>query len=190
MTREPTEEMVEAGARGIAVAKGQDPDGFDIMLICDADDNPLPLWMFYEEEARAALKAALAREALSRPEPVAVSEEKQCDRCQGNGEIVTDWDRYIHPRQGDVGDEAVTECPDCSGTGRLSASPSPPASEREKIIEKAWPDLNVTDEELLRIRNMAEAKSDGQVKIWGKMLAKIVDHVRAIRALSGNTNGR
>lgn len=40
-----------------------------------------------------------------------------CERCQGNGEIVTDWERYRHPLDGDVGDEAVAECPDCSGTG-------------------------------------------------------------------------
>lgn len=42
-----------------------------------------------------------------------------CERCQGNGEIVTDWDRYLHPHDGDVGDEAVAECPDCGGTGAL-----------------------------------------------------------------------
>lgn len=40
-----------------------------------------------------------------------------CERCQGNGEIVTDWERYRHPREGDKGDEAVAECPDCFGTG-------------------------------------------------------------------------
>lgn len=44
-----------------------------------------------------------------------------CERCQGNGEIVTDWERYKHPREGDVGDEAVAECPDCSGEGVISA---------------------------------------------------------------------
>lgn len=40
-----------------------------------------------------------------------------CERCQGNGEIVTDWDRYRHPHEGDKGDEAVAECPDCGGEG-------------------------------------------------------------------------
>lgn len=43
--------------------------------------------------------------------------EHQCDRCQGNGEIVTDWGRYKHPHEGDKGDEAVAECPDCGGEG-------------------------------------------------------------------------
>lgn len=42
-----------------------------------------------------------------------------CERCQGNGEIVTDWERYLHPHEGDVGDEAVTDCPDCDGTGSI-----------------------------------------------------------------------
>lgn len=40
-----------------------------------------------------------------------------CETCQGNGEIVTDWERYLRPYDGDVGDEAVAECPDCGGTG-------------------------------------------------------------------------
>jgi len=40
-----------------------------------------------------------------------------CERCCGNGEIVTDWDRYLKPRTGDVGDESVAECPDCNGEG-------------------------------------------------------------------------
>lgn len=45
---------------------------------------------------------------------------RQCETCQGNGEIVTDWDRYLHPLTADVGDEAVTECPDCNGEGEIS----------------------------------------------------------------------
>lgn len=40
-----------------------------------------------------------------------------CGRCCGNGEIVTDWERYLKPLNGDVGDEAVAECPDCDGYG-------------------------------------------------------------------------
>lgn len=46
-----------------------------------------------------------------------------CERCQGNGEIVTDWDRYKHPHGGDIGDEAVAECPDCGGEGIIDVSP-------------------------------------------------------------------
>ncbi|MDK4725650.1 hypothetical protein [Rhizobium phaseoli] len=44
-----------------------------------------------------------------------------CDRCQGNGEIVTDWDRYRHSWPGDKGDEAVAECPDCGGEGIIDS---------------------------------------------------------------------
>jgi hypothetical protein len=40
-----------------------------------------------------------------------------CPTCSGNGEIVTEWDRYLEPRSGDAGDEAVAECPDCAGIG-------------------------------------------------------------------------
>jgi len=50
-----------------------------------------------------------------------------CERCQGNGEIVTDWERYRHPHEGDKGDEAVAECPDCGGEGIIDVSPSPQA---------------------------------------------------------------
>jgi DnaJ-class molecular chaperone len=42
-----------------------------------------------------------------------------CERCQGNGEIVTDWERYLHALPGDAGDEAVAECSDCDGTGTV-----------------------------------------------------------------------
>jgi hypothetical protein len=45
-----------------------------------------------------------------------------CERCQGNGEIVTDWGRYLKPHAGDAGDEAVTECPDCGGEGIIDVS--------------------------------------------------------------------
>lgn len=56
-----------------------------------------------------------------------VAERTQCERCQGNGEVVTDWDRYKHPHATDVGDEAVAECPDCSGYGFNEAKYSPVA---------------------------------------------------------------
>lgn len=37
-----------------------------------------------------------------------------CDRCKGNGEVITDWKRYL---TGDTGDKTVTECSDCDGRG-------------------------------------------------------------------------
>lgn len=42
-----------------------------------------------------------------------------CERCQGKGEIVTDWDRYLEPQLGDKGDEGTAECPECDGIGWL-----------------------------------------------------------------------
>lgn len=61
-------------------------------------------------------------------------EGSDCPRCCGNGEIVTDWDRYLHPRTGDVGDEAVADCPDCDGTGRLLPVPALTDSDRPAHI--------------------------------------------------------
>lgn len=58
--------------------------------------------------------------ANAEPAPMAV-----CERCHGNGEIVTDWDRYRHPHPDDKGDEAVAECPDCGGEGIIDVAPSP-----------------------------------------------------------------
>lgn len=58
--------------------------------------------------------------------PPAESGEVDCQNCAGNGEIVTDWDRYLHSHPGDTGDEAVAECTDCDGTGKVSTVPAPP----------------------------------------------------------------
>lgn len=57
-----------------------------------------------------------------------VLDGETCQRCQGNGEIVTDWERYKNPRPGDVGDEAVTECPDCDGAGNIESAAQPQPS--------------------------------------------------------------
>lgn len=46
-----------------------------------------------------------------------------CPGCCGNGEIVTDWDRYLHGHPGDKGDEAVADCPRCLGTGVVDYDP-------------------------------------------------------------------
>lgn len=55
--------------------------------------------------------------------------EAMCERCQGNGEIVTDWSRYTNPHIGDTGEEALAECPDCDGTGRVDTPhPAPEAA--------------------------------------------------------------
>lgn len=44
-----------------------------------------------------------------------------CKPCAGNGEVVTDWDRYLGaPEPGDQGGEGTTDCPTCGGHGSLS----------------------------------------------------------------------
>jgi len=49
-----------------------------------------------------------------------------CEACQGTGEIVTDWERYLHALPGDVGDEAVADCPACDGTGEADEARANP----------------------------------------------------------------
>jgi hypothetical protein len=57
------EKLREAIARGIALVRGHDPDGFDILLICGPNNEPIPCWMAFEEEADAALAAIEAEGA-------------------------------------------------------------------------------------------------------------------------------
>jgi hypothetical protein len=52
-------ELVEQVARAICIKDGRDPDGADIMVICDKNNNPLPLWQYYDDLARAAILATL-----------------------------------------------------------------------------------------------------------------------------------
>lgn len=57
--------------------------------------------------------------------PTQQPQPEPCQTCQGNGEVVTDWERYLHPKPGDAGDEAVADCPDCDGQGLQDAQPQP-----------------------------------------------------------------
>ena len=66
-----------------------------------------------------------------------------CARCQGNGEIVTDWVRYMRGQEDENGNEAVAECPDCGGEGILEAFLSHGAEAVEpaflhKLVENAF----------------------------------------------------
>lgn len=45
---------------------------------------------------------------------------RQCERCCGNGELIADEARYLSPRPGDIGDEAVADCPNCDGRGEFT----------------------------------------------------------------------
>lgn len=71
------------------------------------------LWENGKEDLFDRLAAGAEREAINRR----CETTRQCQRCQGNGEIVTDWARYRSPNDGDNGDEAVSECPECLGKG-------------------------------------------------------------------------
>jgi hypothetical protein len=68
-------------------------------------------------DAFEGLRSALSAQVQDADETLT----ETCERCQGNGEIVTDWERYRHPHENDVGDEAVAECPDCNGEGEIAA---------------------------------------------------------------------
>ena len=77
--------------------------------------------------------------------PDATTTEKSCERCQGNGEIVTDWERYRRPHDGDVGDEAVAECPDCGGEGIIDVGASPTSTSGTPIRQKSDVPTDVND---------------------------------------------
>lgn len=42
-----------------------------------------------------------------------------CSRCQGNGEIVLDWETYLHPADLAAEEASVADCPDCDGIGQI-----------------------------------------------------------------------
>ena len=71
-----------------------------------------PDWAFLHGVADAIAKIAA-------PHPTR-QDGAMCQTCQGNGEIVTDWDRYMKGNTDANGDEAVAECPDCNGSGKVS----------------------------------------------------------------------
>jgi hypothetical protein len=56
-----------------------------------------------------------------------------CERCQGNGEIVKDWETYLHPASLEDKERSVAECPDCDGTG---SHPSSPTADRREIVAR------------------------------------------------------
>lgn len=52
----------------------------------------------------------------------------QCDQCQGNGEIVTDWETYLHPPNGAEPDAGTKDCPNCQGIGWFDDADETPSS--------------------------------------------------------------
>lgn len=43
-------------------------------------------------------------------------EDDNCERCQGNGEIVVNWELYLNPPEGASADAGTSRCPDCQGS--------------------------------------------------------------------------
>jgi Lar family restriction alleviation protein len=120
----PTKQMAYKAACHFYGKKPVDRAGGIIGIVMQARDGDPTFWTAFKKIWKAALAHA-PRPSEQLPQP-----NGQCERCQGNGEIVTDWERYRHPREGDVGDEAVAECPNCNGDGEVEASPSPQPSVR------------------------------------------------------------
>jgi hypothetical protein len=56
-----------------------------------------------------------------------------CERCQGNGEIVTDWDEYLHPKDLASEEASLAECPDCDGQGTIAPGPSDTTPSRPEV---------------------------------------------------------
>lgn len=119
------------------------------------------------------------------------AEAWRCDTIVGRYQVFAmtvghaSWTMDGLPAQGDGGyentaDEAKAAAQADYEARILSALAHPVAVPSEEELE-ALRDLNVTDEELLRIRNSCEG-IDGDVKIWAGMLQKIVDHVRDLRS--------
>lgn len=76
-----------------------------------------------------AMISAIRALAVSPPTPTPVDgglvgDLAVCDRCAGNGEIVTDWDAYLKPPAGAAGDHGTAECPDCSGCEQTTPTPA------------------------------------------------------------------
>lgn len=127
-------------------------------------------------EAQAAAQADYEqRTALVEPAP-AVTEP--CQTCQGNGEIVTDWDRYLHAHEGHAGDEAVAECPDCNGSGQVE--PTPAVAEQGEIkmatSGKGFPNDPNNDPEK---ENIAPAPAVAVPEKWKLMPTRITEEMIA-----------
>ena len=74
------------------------------------------------EEQLSAIGAGDVKPLRKQTAQAAVQQVDTCETCQGNGEVVTDWNRYKHPHPGDKGDEAVSMCQECNGTGEVNAA--------------------------------------------------------------------
>lgn len=126
-------------------------------------------------EARAMEKAAKIVEAFAkhRTTSLAAQDLVDCETCCGNGEVVTDWERYKHPHDGDVGDEAVADCPDCDGNGKIEV---PSLAAQDGLVEAL--------EYMLRVFDETNANDYEDVHLMVKQSAKITSIADCRQALS------
>ena len=108
--------------------------------------NDLEYWEEYGDyDVKLMARELLAHRRASQAAP---APQETCTRCMGNGEIVTDWDTYLHPPK-DATEDAVADCPDCDGTGHVVAAPAP----SDGLREAANRALNMAREKIAERRN-------------------------------------
>ena len=52
--------LIEAMCRAVCDHQGKDADSFDIMLICGPNNEPVPVWKYFESDMEAAFAAISA----------------------------------------------------------------------------------------------------------------------------------
>lgn len=70
-------------------------------------------------------QTGVGSERSSPSETIPASDRATCECCQGNGEIVTNWNDYLHPANREAEEKSVAECPNCDGEGKVSTAPAP-----------------------------------------------------------------
>ena len=106
-------------------------------MIVTWDDKAAAIALVHEigmsaEEFTVHGDAIVQAFARHRTTSLAAQDLVDCETCCGNGEVVTDWERYKHPHDGDVGDEAVADCPDCDGNGKIEV---PSLAAQDGLVE-------------------------------------------------------
>lgn len=106
-------------------------------MIVTWDDKAAAIALVHEigmsaEEFTVHGDAIVQAFARHRTTSLAAQDLVDCETCCGSGEVVTDWERYKHPHDGDVGDEAVADCPDCDGNGKIEV---PSLAAQDGLVE-------------------------------------------------------
>lgn len=111
--------------------------------------------------------------------------QTDCKRCAGNGEIVTDWDRYLGAlKPGDQGDEGTADCPDCDGIGKVDVEPARPSPTPAADVVRSQPD-DPTEEMIqaaLEVDFDNEDERGAVINLWHVMIAAAPPAADADRA--------